>query len=56
MKKVKRLLQHVLKHKKSGVGYKIVDGKVLKRPEGEQDILIHTKEDDQSLDQTDLDD
>ncbi len=38
MKKVSRLLQYILQHKKPGVGYKIVDGKVLERPEAEQDI------------------
>ncbi len=39
MKKVSRLLQYVLQHKKPGVGYKIVDGKVLERPEAEPEIV-----------------
>ncbi len=39
MKKVKRLLQCILKHKKPGIGYKIVDGKVLERPEGDEDTV-----------------
>ncbi len=47
MKKVSKLLQCILQHKKQGIGYKIVDGKVLKRPEGDEETVAGELKEDE---------